>query len=72
MKRPEPWHDAYKAIFGEYKTIQLNLQQAARVTGLPVKGEKNVSATYPHGWSREKRNKVIRLDCLLDQVFGLY
>lgn len=69
MKRPEAWHDAYRAIYGGIGCIRLTVTQAAAQMGTTPK---RVTQQYPSGWSGQGRGKTIRLDTLLDQEFKLY
>lgn len=69
MKRPEAWHDAYRAIYGSIGCIRLTVTQAAAQMGTTPK---RVTQQYPNGWSGQGRGKTIRLDTLLDQEFKLY
>lgn len=69
MKRPEAWHDAYRAIYGKTGCIRLTVDQAAAQMGTTAK---RVTKLYPDGWSAEGRGKTIRLDTLLDQEFRCY
>lgn len=69
MKRPEAWHDAYRAIYGNIGCIRLTVTQAAAQMGTTPK---RVTQQYPSGWSGQGRGKTIRLDTLLDQEFKLY
>ena len=69
MKRPEAWHDAYKAIYDKTGCIRLTVEQAAIQMGTTAK---RVTQQYPEGWSTQGRGKTIRLDTLLDQEFKLY
>lgn len=69
MKRPEEWHEAYAAIYGQLGCIRLTVDQAAQQMGTTAK---RVTQRYPDGWSNQGRGKTIRLDTLLDQEFELY
>lgn len=69
MKRPEAWHDAYRAIYGSLGCIRLTVDQAAAQMGT---SPKRVTQQYPDGWSGQGRGKTIRLDTLLDQEFKCY
>ncbi len=69
MKRPEAWHDAYRAIYSATGSIRLTVTQAAAQMGTTPK---RVTRQYPDGWSGQGRGKTIRLDTLLDQEFKLY
>ena len=68
MKRPEAWHDAYKAIYEQYGCIRLTVEQAAAMMGSTAK---RITRQYPDGWSNQGRGKTIRIDTLLDQEFKL-
>ncbi len=69
MKRPEAWHDAYRAIYSATGCIRLTVAQAAAQMGT---SPKRVTQQYPDGWSGRGRGKTIRLDTLLDQEFKCY
>ena len=69
MKRPEAWHEAYKAIYDQFGCIRLTVEQAATLMGMTAK---RVTQKYPDGWSNQGRGKTIRIDTLLDQEFNCY
>ena len=69
MKRPDAWHDAYRAIYSATGCIRLTVAQAAAQMGT---SPKRVTQQYPDGWSSPGRGKTIRLDTLLDQEFKCY
>lgn len=69
MKRPDAWHDAYRAIYDNLGCIRLTVEQAAAQMGTTAK---RVTQQYPDGWSGRGRGKTIRLDTLLDQEFNCY
>ena len=48
MKRPEAWHDAYKAIYGRIGCVRLTVTQAAAQMGTTPK---RVTQQYPDGCS---------------------
>lgn len=74
--RTEAWHDAYKLFLDKFGAY-LNLSQAAKCTGIKPR---YIYQRYPYGWETVSNNKdggkghgkVIRLDRLLDQVYGTY
>ena len=75
--RTDAWHDAYTLFLKEFGMF-LTLDQASQCTGIKPR---YVYQRFPYGWetvSKEKgtrgkgRGKIIRLDRLLDQVYGMY
>lgn len=75
--RPEEWHDAY-TLFVEKFGMFLTLDQASQCIGIKPR---YVYQRYPYGWERvskgkgtcgKGKGKIIRLDRLLDQVYGMY
>ena len=58
MKRPEAWHDAYRAIYSTTGCIRLTVTQAAAQMGT---SPKRVTQQYPDGWSGQGRGKMQEL-----------
>ena len=69
MKRPEAWHDAYRAIYGNLGCIRLTVEQAAAQMGTTAK---RVTQQYPDGRRRQGRGKTTRLHPLLEQELNCY
>lgn len=64
--RNEIWEMSYKVMAEKYGTLSPNVEQAALITGTTPR---NVSSTFPDGWSGDGRGKTINLGLLLDQYF---
>ena len=54
MKRPDAWHDAYRAIYSTTGCIRLTVAQAAAQMGT---SPKRVTQQYPYGWSGQGRGQ---------------
>lgn len=74
--RNEAWHDAYKVFLDKFGAY-LNINQASQCTGIKPR---YIYQRYPYGWESvsstkgdsKGHGKIIRLDRLLDQVYGVY
>lgn len=62
--RDETYMARLKTLTDHYGALAVNVEQAAKITGIP---KDNVCQKYPDGWSSSGRGKTIDLAILMDQ-----